>query len=114
MGLLAMAYAICDLAFIGGSLVPFGGHNPLEPAMFGKPVLFGPHMTDFLQVADLLVDVKGALWVETRSQIQEKLEEILVNPVLVKQMGEAGFKVFSQNAGAVVRTVKKMEALGFV
>ena len=114
MGLLAMAYAICDLAFIGGSLLPFGGHNPLEPAMFGKPVLFGPHMTDFLQVADLLVDAKGALRVETRSQIQEKLEEILVNPVLAKQMGEAGFKVFSQNAGAVVRTVKKMEALGFV
>ncbi|MBU0969893.1 MAG: 3-deoxy-D-manno-octulosonic acid transferase [Proteobacteria bacterium] len=114
MGVLAMAYAICDLAFIGGSLVPSGGHNPLEPAMFGKPVLFGPHMTDFLQVADLLVEAKGALRVETGSQIQEKLEQILENPFLAKEMGDAGFKVFSQNAGAVARTVKKMEALGFV
>ncbi|MBU1696159.1 MAG: 3-deoxy-D-manno-octulosonic acid transferase, partial [Proteobacteria bacterium] len=65
IGLLATSYAICDIAFIGGSMVPQGGHNPLEPAMFGKPVLFGPHMTDFLQVSNLLVKEKGACRVET-------------------------------------------------
>ncbi|MCP3941303.1 MAG: 3-deoxy-D-manno-octulosonic acid transferase [Desulfobacteraceae bacterium] len=114
MGLLALTYAICDLAFIGGSLLPLGGHNPLEPAMFGKPVLFGPHMTDFLQIADLLVDEKGALRVETASQIQEKLEGILKNPALAEQMGKACYKVFLGNAGAVDRIITKLEELNFV
>ncbi len=114
MGLLAASYAICDLAFIGGSLLPLGGHNPLEPAMFGKPVLFGPHMTDFLEVADLLVDEKGALRVETAFQIQAGLEEILEDPVLAKQMGNACYRVFFGNAGAVERTIDKMEDLYFV
>ncbi len=114
MGLLATSYAICDLAFIGGSLLPFGGHNPLEPAMFGKPVLFGPHMTDFLEVADLLMDEKGGLRVETASQIQANLEKILENPGLSDQMGAASYRVFSGNAGAVARTINKMEDLNFV
>jgi 3-deoxy-D-manno-octulosonic-acid transferase len=114
MGLLAISYAICDLAFIGGSLVPQGGHNPLEPAMFGKPVLFGPHMTDFLEVADLLVDEKGALRVETASQLQATLEGILGNPVLAEEMGGNSYRFFSKNAGAVARTIKKMEDLHLV
>lgn len=114
MGLLATTYAICDLALIGGSILPFGGHNPLEPAMFGKPVLFGPHMTDFLEVADLLEDEKGAIMVETAFQIQAKLEGILENPTLAEQMGGACYRVFSKNAGAVTRTLKKMEDLFFV
>ena len=114
MGLLAMTYAVCDLAFIGGSLLPFGGHNPLEPAMFGKPILFGPHMTDFMEIADLLVDGKGAHRVETASQIQAKLQRIFEDPVLAKQMGDAGYRVFFGNTGAVDRTLKRMEDLHFV
>jgi 3-deoxy-D-manno-octulosonic-acid transferase len=113
MGLLATAYAICDLAFIGGSLLPFGGHNPLEPAMFGKPILFGPHMTDFLEVADLLVAKKGALGVENAS-LQAALKEILESDALAAQMGYACYRIFSENAGAVERTIQKMEELNFV
>ncbi|MBW2655606.1 MAG: 3-deoxy-D-manno-octulosonic acid transferase, partial [Deltaproteobacteria bacterium] len=48
MGALSRLYALCDVAFIGGSMVGQGGHNPLEPAAFSKPVLFGPDMSDFL------------------------------------------------------------------
>ncbi len=114
MGILAESYAICDLAFIGGSLVPQGGHNPLEPAMFGKPILFGPHYTDFLQVSDLLVEENGACRVETGSEIEEKLEKILKNPSLAAQMGEACYRIFSDNQGAVARTIDKMEDLAFV
>lgn len=56
MGELSGMYSFCDIAFIGGSLVPDGGHNPLEPAAFGKPVLFGPHMDDFTEISrDLLL-----------------------------------------------------------
>ena len=114
MGLLATAYAICDVAFIGGSLVPMGGHNPLEPALFAKPILLGPHMTDFLEVSDLLVDAKGALQVESVFQIHTHLEAVLGNDVLAKQMGAASFQVFSENTGAVARTLKTMEDLHFV
>jgi 3-deoxy-D-manno-octulosonic-acid transferase len=114
MGLLAMTYAVCDLAFVGGSLLPFGGHNPLEPAMFGKPILFGPHMTDFLEIADLLLAERGACRVETVFQIHSALQGILQDPVLAKQMGDAGYRVFSGNTGAVDRTLKKMEDLHFV
>lgn len=114
LGKLATAYAICDIAFIGGSLVPQGGHNPLEPAMFGKPILFGPHMTDFSQVACLLLDAKGACQVETDFDIQAKLEEILTTPALAAEMGQASHGVFIANAGAVDRILKKMEDLGFV
>jgi 3-deoxy-D-manno-octulosonic-acid transferase len=114
LGLLASSYAICDIAFIGGSLVPQGGHNPLEPAMFGKPILFGPHMTDFLQASDLLVKENAACWVETVSDLEKKLEEILKNPILAGQMGDAGHRAFFANAGAVARTIARMEDLNFV
>ena len=114
MGLLATAYAICDVAFIGGSLVPRGGHNPLEPALFAKPILLGPHMTDFLEVSELLVAAKGAVQVESASQIHTRLEEVLGNDGLAKQMGAASFQVFSENTGAVEHTLKKMEDLHLV
>lgn len=114
LGLLATAYAICDVAFIGGSLVPMGGHNPLEPALFAKPILLGPHMTDFLEISELLIAAKGALAVESASQIHTHLKAVLGNEDLAEQMGAASFQVFSENTGAVARTLKKMEALHFV
>ena len=64
IGVLARAYAVCTLAFVGGSLVPEGGHNLLEPAMFGKPVIFGPYMTDFQDMARLFVQGRGGIQVE--------------------------------------------------
>ncbi|MBC8441421.1 MAG: 3-deoxy-D-manno-octulosonic acid transferase [Deltaproteobacteria bacterium] len=114
IGLLATSYAICDIAFIGGSMVPQGGHNPLEPAMFGKPVLFGPHMTDFLQISNLLVKENGACRVETASEMAVKLERILKSPALAAQMGEACYRFFAGNAGAVDRIINKMEDLNLV
>ena len=114
LGLLSTAYAICDIAFVGGSMVPLGGHNPLEPAMFAKPVLFGPHMTDFLQVAQVLVDVKGACRVETAIEMATRLEEILNNRALAEQMGHAGYEFFAGNTGAVARIINTMEDLDLV
>ena len=66
IGILANAYALCTVAFVGGSLVAQGGHNLLEPAMFGKPVLFGPHMTDFREMAQLFIQGKAAFWLMTK------------------------------------------------
>jgi 3-deoxy-D-manno-octulosonic-acid transferase len=114
LGLLATAYAVCDAAFIGGSLVPRGGHNPLEPAMFGRPILFGPYMTDFVEVSHLLIQQKGAFQVDTARQLADKLAAILTDPELGDQMGRAGLRVFSRNAGAVDRIISRMEDLNLV
>ncbi len=60
MGELAGLYSLGSLAFVGGSLVPERGHNPLEPVLFGQPVMFGPHMEDFAEIADELLAVGAA------------------------------------------------------
>jgi len=105
LGVLATAYAVCDAAFIGGSLVPCGGHNPLEPAMFKKPILFGPHMEDFAEVADLLVARSGACQVEDAKALAENLADLLACPEQAEQMGHRAFGVLEENAGAVERTL---------
>jgi len=105
LGILADAYAVCDAAFIGGSLVPCGGHNPLEPAMFGKPVLFGPHMEDFAEVADLLTARKGAVQVENTESLSSHLTDLLTQPDRIAKMGHNALAVLQENAGAVARTL---------
>ena len=105
MGELARAYGICGLAFVGGSLVERGGHHPLEPAMFGKPVLFGFHMTDFHEVADQLVDAGGAIRVRDQDRLAVQVEALLTDTPLRKQMGAACRAVFLNKSGACCRTL---------
>jgi 3-deoxy-D-manno-octulosonic-acid transferase len=112
LGVLAKAYAVCNAAFIGGSLVPCGGHNPLEPAMFGKPVLFGPHMEDFAEVADLLTARKGAVQVENAESLTRHLTDLLTQPDRAAKMGQNAFAVLQENAGAVARTLAVLSDLG--
>jgi 3-deoxy-D-manno-octulosonic-acid transferase len=111
LGVLADAYAVCDVAFIGGSLVPCGGHNPLEPAMFGKPVLFGPHMEDFAEVADLLAARKGAVQVANAESLACHLTDLLTRPDRAAEMGHNAFSVLQENAGAVGRTLAVLSQL---
>ena len=114
LGVLVQAYAAASLAFVGGSLVAQGGHNPLEPAMFGKPVLFGPHMEDFQEVAEMLVTAGGAEQTDTEGGLAAAVEKILDDPGGMEKMGRAAEAVFFSNSGAVARTIETMEALGFV
>jgi len=109
LGELALAYAVCDFAFIGGSLVEQGGHNPLEPAMFGKPLVFGPHMTDFREIENLLMDAGGAARVRNARELLHKGELILADTGLCESMGEAAQKVFYENAGALKKILKKLD-----
>lgn len=111
LGVLAKAYAVCDVAFIGGSLVPFGGHNPLEPAMFEKPVLFGPHMEDFAEVADLLTARQGAVQVADAGSLTRHLTDLLTRPDRAADMGHHASAVFQENAGAVTRTLGVLSQL---
>ncbi len=114
IGKLAALYSLCDAAFIGGSLVPCGGHNPLEPAAFGKPVLFGPDMSDFLEISQMLVDRGGAFRVRSGRELEEKLALLFDDSTVSRQMGDNSRAVFSSNSGAVERIIDKMEQLEIV
>ncbi|MDD9301052.1 MAG: 3-deoxy-D-manno-octulosonic acid transferase [Desulfobacter sp.] len=106
LGELSRAYAVCEFAFIGGSLVAKGGHNPLEPAMFGKPILFGPHMTDFQEVESLLVAAGGGARVNQSNDLARKVMALLEDPALANAMAEASQRVFAENSGALDRIIE--------
>jgi len=114
MGELSQLYAVCDAAFIGGSMVKQGGHNPLEPAVFSKPILFGSDMSDFLLISTWLLDHGGAKKVESEQDLEKALEEILENRQMQEQMGRKSYEIFSRNSGAVQKIIEHMERLSIV
>lgn len=79
MGELTEIYALADVAFVGGSLVPLGGHNPLEPAIYGVPVLFGPHIEHYGSAADILLDTQAASQVKDSQEFFESALGFLNN-----------------------------------
>jgi len=114
MGVLAKLYAICDAAFIGGSLVKSGGHNPLEPAVFSKPVCFGPDMSDFLEIADLLIAGNGSRQVASVKDLEQFFHRILADEQLCRYMGQQNFSVVSAHCGAVDQIIDQMEQVKIV
>ncbi|MBF0118844.1 MAG: 3-deoxy-D-manno-octulosonic acid transferase [Desulfobacterales bacterium] len=108
IGVLRNLYALSDIAFVGGSLVNCGGHNPLEPAFFSKPILFGHDMSDFRDIARCLLESGGAVEVNSIN-IYDTLEALISNPQKIKKMGIDSYKVFSQNKGAIDNTLKVIQ-----
>ncbi len=92
IGELVDFYAVADLAFVGGSLVNKGGHNPVEPATMAIPVLFGPHMEDFSEIADDLVTAGGAVGIIDKQKMTKVLAELLNDPNRRARMGQAAQK----------------------
>jgi 3-deoxy-D-manno-octulosonic-acid transferase len=105
IGALKTLYQLADIAFIGGSLIPEGGHNPLEPAACGKPVVFGPDMRDFRQIADLLNRAGGARQIASARQLGPLIVELLDDTALCMHMGKNARDVFLSHKGAVKRTL---------
>ena len=103
IGILGRIYVLGDVAFIGGSLVKAGGHNPLEPAAHGKPVLFGPHMTDFRLIARWLLEGRGAAVVTDADTLVAKAVPLLSNMDELRTAGENALRVFGAHAGAIQR-----------
>lgn len=112
MGILRKLYAMADIAFVGGSLVNFGGHNPLEPAAFSRPIIFGPHMSDFAQIANMLLKSGGAVMARDADNLYDTVAMFLADSKKAKNMGDQAFKVFCANKGAVERTLGVLEELG--
>ncbi len=104
-GVLIDLYDLADLAYVGGSLVSQGGHNPLEPAACGKPVLFGPDMRDFRQIATWLVQGAAAFQVEGGEALYEKIATLLDDGETTKAMGLQARRIYKRHRGAVQRTL---------
>jgi 3-deoxy-D-manno-octulosonic-acid transferase len=106
MGELPMYYAACDVALVGGSLVPAGGHNPLEPASLGLPVLSGPHLVNFREIAGLLQQENGLRIVDDAGGLSSEVLSLLRNQAERKVMGNGAAKVLRANQGAVDKVLE--------
>ncbi len=103
MGELLFLYALADSAFVGGSLVANGGHNLLEPAALAKPVLSGPHLFNFLEIAALLREAGALQEVDDARGLAVAVQRLFELPRDAQTMAEAGLKVMRANQGALKR-----------
>ncbi|KKJ98742.1 3-deoxy-D-manno-octulosonic acid transferase [Stutzerimonas stutzeri] len=103
MGELLFLYALTDIAFVGGSLVPNGGHNLLEPAALGKPVLSGPHLFNFLEISAQLRAAGALREVQDAAQLAQVVSELWGDPAGAQAMRDAGLGVLKANQGALER-----------
>jgi len=110
IGELASMYALADVAFVGGSLVPRGGHNILEAAQFGTPVITGPYTENFRDIMRAFID-EDAVVVAQTDQFASELLELLNDDAKRRSIGERGLKVVRANAGATGRTLEILRDL---
>ncbi len=106
IGVLKEFYAISDLAFVGGSLINEGGHNPLEPAAYSKPILTGVYTNDFKQIYETLIKSEGTKIVFDAEDFYKKSLSILNDPQKKERMGKANNEVLNANKGAVFNISK--------
>jgi 3-deoxy-D-manno-octulosonic-acid transferase len=105
IGELALLYQIATVVFVGGSLVPAGGHNILEPALYGKPVVFGPHMQNFGEIAEMFLTNGAAIQVRTAGELEETMLSLIGDPVRRARVGAAARALVESNRGARDRTL---------
>jgi 3-deoxy-D-manno-octulosonic-acid transferase len=110
IGDLASMYGIATVAFVGGSLVPKGGHNPLEPAQFGVPVVMGPSFENFREVVESMREM-DAIRIVAPETLAESLTAMLRDSEEARALGERGRAAFEAQAGATERTVNALMAL---
>lgn len=111
MGELLLFYAAADLAFVGGSLVDTGGHNVLEPALLGLPVLFGPHMFNFTEASQRLLEAEAAWQVTDAAALATAVDRLLADPELRRAVGQRGRAVVERHRGALAALLDGVETL---
>jgi 3-deoxy-D-manno-octulosonic-acid transferase len=112
IGELERIYGLADLVFVGGSLIPHGGQNMLEPAAQGKAVVFGPHVANFAPEAALLVGRGACLQVEDADALALAFSELVADPALRERMAALGLEVVREQKGATAFTLSALSALG--
>ncbi|MBW1679723.1 MAG: 3-deoxy-D-manno-octulosonic acid transferase [Deltaproteobacteria bacterium] len=106
IGELSLTYNIGEIIFVGGSLVNIGGHNILEPLVYKKPVLFGPYMQNFSEIAQALGESGAGILVETKEDLFTQAQRLLNNKGYAKMLGEKGFQVIQRHQGATDRNME--------
>jgi len=107
IGELASVYGLAHAAFVGGSLVQAGGHNPLEPAQFGIPVLMGPSYENFRSIVDLLRDQR-AIYIVQAASLSSVLAAVVAGDPEMRAMGKRGQEVFATESGATQRALEAL------
>lgn len=111
MGELPLFYAASDVAFVGGSLVPIGGHNLLEPAALGLPVITGPQVFNAQEIADMFVELGACRMVNNSSELAATVDELLSDKATALAMGNRGREVLRRNRGALGKLLALLEPL---
>jgi len=111
MGEMFAYYAACDCAFVGGSLLPLGGQNLIEPAALGKPVLIGPHTFNFALVTEQAIAAGGAALVADADALMAQASALLQDPARLSFMGAQALAFANQHRGATPRTIKAIQPL---
>lgn len=109
IGELTKFYALSDVAFVGGSLVPWGGHNLLEPAFYRKPIFFGPYMDNFLSLSEEFVRAQAARVAKNADDLVEMCQ--LKNETALEEMGRRAKEILNSFQGATEKTIKVIETL---
>ncbi len=110
IGELASVYSLASVAFVGGSLVPAGGHNPLEPAQFAVPIVMGPHYANFAAITDAL-RASNALRIAAKGELAATLADLLRDRAVAEAMGLRAREVFERESGATERCVEAIREL---
>jgi len=111
IGELNLAYAISSVAIVGGTFVPVGGHNIIEPAALSKMVLFGPHINNYQEASKLLIACNAAIQVSSAAELTESIIYLLKNPDEMSERGLAGKRLVEENQGASTRNVEAIKGL---
>ena len=111
IGELATIYQLATVAFVGGSLVATGGHNILEPAVFGKPIVFGPHMSNFAEIASAFVSNAAAVQVRNEGELDEVMVALMTDPIRRARLGAAARAIVEANRGAKDKSMAVLSAL---
>src|SRR5918993_140147 len=111
IGELATIYQIATIVFVGGSLVATGGHNVLEPAVFGKPIVLGPHMENFFEIADAFVSNGAGVQLSGEDELEDVFLQLMGDPVRRARLGAAARALVEANRGANEKSVTVLTAL---
>ena len=109
IGELASVFQYATVVFMGGSLVPRGGHNVLEPAMHRKPVVFGPHMENFREIARLFLEAKAAVQIQSAAELAPAITDLLLNASKASELGRNAHHIVQQNSGATDRVLRFLQ-----
>ncbi|KAA3624358.1 MAG: 3-deoxy-D-manno-octulosonic acid transferase [Proteobacteria bacterium] len=109
MGELPIFFAACDIAFVGGSLTEIGGHNILEACALGKPVIFGPHMFNFLEISQMALERHAGIQVQNEKELESVLRQLVEDANFRYACGQRGIALVEDNQGALMRTLEVLE-----